>query len=103
MNSTRTPGQRPDWCLDLTPEEDHAVTKDGRLITTWTRYFMPPGVPWGIYLLAEDWTNAEGYGADDTVIRICDPERPLTFDEAEQFAQDILEAVKVGRGPQSNH
>ncbi|MCT2076303.1 hypothetical protein [Dietzia cinnamea] len=94
---TRTPGQRPSWCLDAEPE-DHSSARDGQtMFSTWSRYFGPRTAAWGVALLAEDVTTADGIDAGPTVVRVYDPERELTLDEAEQFALAIIDAVKTAR------
>lgn len=97
MSSERTPGQRPAWCLDTEPE-DHSSARDGQtMFATWSRYFTPSGVPWGVGLFAEDVTTADGIIAGPTRVKVFDPERELTLDEAEQFALEIIDAVKTAQ------
>lgn len=95
--SVRTPGTQPAWCLDTEPE-DHSTSRDGQtMFATWSRYFTPRGVPWGVALITEDTTSADGIEAGPTHVQVFDPERPLTLDEAEQFALEIIEAVKTAQ------
>ncbi|MCT2029515.1 hypothetical protein M3D00_05000 [Dietzia cinnamea] len=95
--SERAPGQRPAWCLDDAPE-DHSSARDGQtMFSTWSRYFTPAGAPWGVALIAEDTTTADGIMAGPTRVQVFDPERPLTLEEAEAYALEVIEAVKAAQ------
>ena len=93
--STRAPGQRPAWC-NADPEE--GWSPDGaRIFHTWAREFGPRSAPWGVDLIDEDVTTLDGIQTSGVGIRVYDPERTLTLDEAEQFALAIIEAVKAAQ------
>lgn len=94
---TRTPGQRPDWCLDDQPEEPMTETATGAEVVTWSRYFAPKGASWDVGIFAEDRLSLDGLDAGPTFIRVFDPECDLTPDEAEQFALAIVDAVKAAQ------
>ena len=94
--STRTPGQRPAWCPHQQPEQAH--TPDGaRMFTTWVRECSPRTVPWGVDLVDEDIYTGDGVQTTGTRVQVYDPERPLTLDEAEQFALHLIDAVKTAQ------
>lgn len=91
----RAPGQRPLWCK-TDPEE--AWSPDGaRIFNTWAREFGPRSAPWGVDLIDEDVTTLDGIETTGTCVRVYDPERPLTLEEAEQFALAIIDAVKTAQ------
>lgn len=94
---TRTPGQRPSWCLASEPEEPMIDNTTGAEVVAWSRYFGPKGVPWSVGIFAEDRLSLDGLDAGPTFIRVFDPECDLTPDEAEQFALAIIDAVKTAQ------
>lgn len=96
-DNTRSPGQRPAWCLTDEAEDTGVDRKTGAQIHTWVRSFSRPGTSWGVDLLAEDVTTLDGTTAYPARVRIYDPERALGPGEAEEFALAIIDAVKAAR------
>ena len=100
IDSHRTPGERPEWCLHTSPEDSGTDNRSGAAVFSWCRSFGTQSL--GVELVAEDHLTEDGSTAGDTRVHAYSPEeRAMSLTEAEQLALLLIDAVKIARDTQN--
>ena len=99
-SATRSPGERPDWCLNTNPEDSGTDNRSGAAVFSWCRSFGTQSL--GVELVAEDHLTENGGTAGNARVHAYSPEgRAMSLTEAEQLALLLIDAVKITRDTQN--
>ena len=100
INYRRSPGERPEWCLNTSPEDSGTDTRSGAAVFSWCRSFGTQSL--GVELVSEDHVTVDGGTAGNARVHAySSEERAMSLAEAEQLALLLIDAVKIARDTQN--